>query len=151
VIRPVVTAAAALAVALVGCGGSGSDATGGKPAGVAAAPEKQPGKAAKPKPRPWPSLPRCPKNSANCASARGTVIYVEAVDPDGDGDAHFILTSRQSITAPGITVLDIEKELRPHPLPGIGDRLAAAGPVYRGSHGQKQIQATVLRVGATGR
>jgi len=101
--------------------------------------------------RPWPALPHCPKNSANCASARGTVIYVEAVDPDGDGDAHFVLASDQSITAPGITVLDIEKELRPHPLPGIGDRLSAAGPVYRGSHGQRQIQATVLRVGATGR
>ena len=75
------------------------------------------------------------------------MVYVEAVDPDGDGDAHFVLASDQSITAPGITVLDIEKELRPHPLPGIGARLAAAGPVYRGSHGQRQIQATVLRVG----
>ena len=75
------------------------------------------------------------------------MVYVEAVDPDGDGDAHFVLASDQSITAPGITVLDIEKNLRPHPLPGIGARLAAAGPVYRGSHGQRQIQATVLRVG----
>jgi hypothetical protein len=134
----------ALAVALGGCGGGEPKHPGG-----AAAPEKQPGKAApaKPKPRPWPALPRCPKNSGNCASARGTVVYVEAVDPDGDGDAHFVLASDQSITAPGITVLDIEKNLRPHPLPGIGARLAAAGPVYRGSHGQRQIQATILRVG----
>jgi hypothetical protein len=89
---------------------------------------------------------RCPPAAGNCASARGTVIYVEAVDPDGDGDAHFVLTSSESITAPGLTVIDCEKPLRPHPLPRIGDRIAAAGPVYRGSHGQRQIQATTIRV-----
>lgn len=126
------------AVALAGCGGD--------PPESASGPEQQSIKALEPKPPRFPRLPRCPKDAANCASARGTVIYVEAVDPDGDGDAHFVLTSTQSITAPGITVLDIEKGLRPHPLPGIGDRLAAAGPVYTGSHGQKQIQATTLRV-----
>jgi hypothetical protein len=74
------------------------------------------------------------------------VIYVEAVDPDGDGDAHFVLTSAQSITAPGVTVIDVEKSLRPKPLPAVGDRVAAAGPVYTGSHGQRQIQATTVRV-----
>jgi hypothetical protein len=99
------------------------------------------------KPRPWPKRPRCPADASNCASARGTILYVEAVDPDGDGDAHFVLTSDESITLPGITVIDVEKALRPHPLPGVGDRVAAAGPVYRGSHGQKQIEATVLRIG----
>jgi hypothetical protein len=68
------------------------------------------------------------------------------VDPDGDGDAHLVLTSAASITGPGLTVIDIEKELRPKPLPRVGDRVSAAGPVYRGSHGQRQIQATRLRV-----
>lgn len=101
---------------------------------------------AKPRARPWPKRPRCPADASNCASARGTIVYIEAVDPDGDGDAHFVLTSDESITLPGITVIDVEKPLRPHPLPRVGDRVAAAGPVYRGSHGQKQIQATVLRV-----
>ena len=109
-----------------------------------AKPSKHRGHAAKP--RPWPKRPRCPADASNCASARGTIVYVEAVDPDGDGDAHFVLTSDESITLPGITVIDVEKNMRPHPLPAIGDRVAAAGPVYRGSHGQKQIQATVLRV-----
>ena len=71
---------------------------------------------------------------------------MEAVDPDGDGDAHFVLTSDESITFPGVSVIDVERSLRPHPLPGVGDRIAAAGPVYRGSHGQRQIEATVLRV-----
>ena len=75
------------------------------------------------------------------------MIYVEAVDPDGDGDAHFVLASDESITLPGITVIDVEKELRPRHLPGVGDSVSAEGPVYRGSHGQRQIQAERLRVG----
>lgn len=39
-------------------------------------------------------------------------------------------------------MIDVERELRPHPLPGPGDLLGAAGPVYTGSYGQRQIQAT---------
>jgi hypothetical protein len=99
--------------------------------------------------QPWPKLPHCPRDAVNCSAARGTIIYVEAVDPDGDGDAHFVLTSDQSITFPGVSVIDVKRSLRPHPLPGVGDRVAAAGPVYRGSHGQRQIEATVLRVART--
>ena len=71
---------------------------------------------------------------------------MERVDPDGDGDAHFVLLSGESITAPGITIVDVRRDLRPHPLPGIGDELAAAGPVYRGSRGQFQIEAIEVRV-----
>jgi hypothetical protein len=132
-------AALVLALALAGCGDNRIATD--EPAPDAAKP------ASRPAARPWPKLPHCPKDAANCAAARGTIVYVEAVDPDGDGDAHFVLTSTQSITAPGVSVIDVEKSLRPHPLPGIGDRVAAAGPVYPGSHGQRQIQATVLRVG----
>ena len=94
----------------------------------------------------WPRRVRCPRDAANCSSARGTILYIEAKDPDGDGDAHLVLTSTESITGPGLTVVDVEKSLRPHPLPRVGDRVSAAGPVYRGSHGQRQIQATRLRV-----
>ncbi len=53
-----------------------------------------------------------------------------------------MLLSDQSVTAPGLSVIDVERELRPHPLPEVGDRVSAAGPVYRGSFGQRQIQAT---------
>jgi hypothetical protein len=88
----------------------------------------------------------CPPNAGNCRSATGRVLYVERVDPDGDGDAHFVLASRQSITAPGISVIDVKRSLRPSPLPGRGDRLSAAGPVYRGSYGQRQIEAIELNV-----
>ena len=88
----------------------------------------------------------CSPGAANCRSATGVVLYVERVDPDGDGDAHFVLASRQSITAPGISVIDVKRSLRPSPLPGRGDRLSAAGPVYRGSYGQRQIEAVELNV-----
>jgi hypothetical protein len=88
----------------------------------------------------------CPPEAGNCRVASGRVLYVERVDPDGDGDAHFVLASRDSITGPGISVVDVKRSLRPSPLPGPGDRLSAAGPVYRGSYGQRQIEAIELHV-----
>ena len=88
----------------------------------------------------------CPPDAGNCRAASGRVLYVERVDPDGDGDAHFVLASRDSITAPGISVVDVKRSLRPSPLPGPGDRLSAAGPVYPGSYGQRQIEAIEVHV-----
>jgi hypothetical protein len=119
---------------------------------AAATPETS---ASTPPDRPAKRAPRlesahCPPDLTNCETARGRIIYVERVDPDGDGDAHFVLDSRQSITLPGLSVIDVKKSLRPHPLPGVGDRISAAGPVYRGSYGQKQIEAIELHVARTG-
>jgi hypothetical protein len=88
----------------------------------------------------------CPAEAGNCRAATGRVLYVERVDPDGDGDAHFVLASRDSITGPGISVIDVKRSLRPSPLPGPGDRMSAAGPVHRGSYGQRQIHAVELHV-----
>ena len=64
--------------------------------------------------------PRCPAGAGNCREAGGRILYVERVDPDGDGDAHFVLASRESVTAPGITFVDVKRSLRPSPLPGPG-------------------------------
>jgi hypothetical protein len=89
---------------------------------------------------------RCPSQLDNCRSAYGSIVYVERVDPDGDGDAHFVLASRQSVTAPGISVIDVRRDLRPRPLPALGDEISAAGPVFPGSYGQRQIEAIKLRV-----
>ena len=96
--------------------------------------------------RPAPPLQpaTCPSGLDNCRSASGRILYVEAVDPDGDGDAHFVLLSKASITAPGISIIDVRTGLRPEPLPQPGDRISAAGPVYPGSRGQKQIEAVVV-------
>ena len=98
--------------------------------------------------RPPPRLrhAHCPSDVSGCRVATGQIIYVERVDPDGDGDAHFVLASRASITAPGISAIDVRKGLRPKPLPGRGDRISAAGPVQRGSYGQRQIHALRLEV-----
>jgi len=89
---------------------------------------------------------RCPAARTNCAAAHGRIVYVEAVDPDGDGDAHFVVIGRDGITAPTVTVVDVRTELRPHPLPRVGDGISAVGPVYRGSHDQRQLEATAIRV-----
>jgi hypothetical protein len=116
-------------------GGTGADETASAPAPPTSHP-RQPLEPA-----------RCPAGAANCASADGRILYVERVDPDGDGDAHFVLASDEGVTAPGISVIDVRPGLRPHPLPGPGERISAAGPVYRGSLGQRQIQADTLHVG----
>ena len=76
---------------------------------------------------------------------RGTVLYVESVDPDGDGDLHVVVEGG-SITLPGMTAIDIARDLRPRRDPRIGDRVSAAGPVQTGSYGQSQIHALVLKV-----
>jgi hypothetical protein len=47
-------------------------------------------------------------------------------------------------------VIDVSAELRPDPLPGPGDRISAAGPVYTGSYGQRQIEADVVNVARAG-
>ena len=90
--------------------------------------------------------PGCPAGAPNCETAAGRILFVERVDPDGDGDAHFVLADDEGITGPGISVIDVRQELRPRPLPGPGDLMSAAGPVYEGSFGQRQIQADVVSV-----
>jgi hypothetical protein len=106
--------------------------------------EREPARSERPGPAdasPSPLTARCPPGLPGCRVAAGRIAYVEAVDPDGDGDAHFVLFSADSITSPGISVVDVRRDLRPDPLPGTGDRLSAAGPVRRGSFGQRQIEA----------
>jgi hypothetical protein len=128
----------ALAAALLLAGCSSEAEPGGAPENGAAG---SPGKAANP-PR-----ARCPTGLSNCREASGRIVYVERVDPDGDGDAHFVLLGRHGITSPRLTVVDVKRSLRPSPLPGPGDRLSAAGPVHEGSYGQRQIEAIEVRVG----
>ena len=90
---------------------------------------------------------RCPADRPACRSTEGRIVYVERVDPDGDGDAHFLIADPQGITLPGLTAIDVRRGLRPQPLPGPGDLISAAGPVQIGSYGQSQIHAIQLHVG----
>jgi hypothetical protein len=119
---------------LAGCGGSDP------------APPTQPAATATPVPeRPAPTVrhAHCAPDAGNCAVATGRVLYVEAVDPDGDGDAHYVLAGGK-VTAPGISVIDVEAGMRPRRLPKAGELVSAAGPVFTGSYGQRQIEATEL-------
>jgi hypothetical protein len=90
---------------------------------------------------------RCPRGVEGCRTALGRVVYVESVDPDGDGDLHVVLFGRDGITAPGLTAVDVRRGLRPRRDPRVGQLVTAAGPVQRGSYGQRQIHALRFRVG----
>jgi hypothetical protein len=56
-----------------------------------------------------------------------------------------VILDASSLSAPGVTVLDVSRKLRPDRDPVVGDVVTGAGPVYRGSYGQRQIQVTVFR------
>ena len=133
---------AALVLA-AGCGGGGE--TGGGTTGASVTGSTGP---AQPRPRSAETVvpSHCPAGMPTCLTTSGRIVYVERVDPDGDGDAHFVIVDPQGITLPGITAIDVRKGLRPHPLPEYGDLISAAGPVQIGSHGQSQIHALELHV-----
>jgi hypothetical protein len=135
----VVRALAGVAVlALAGCGG-GDDAPPRAATPTATA-------TARPKPRAKPlRRPPCRSSVPDCASASGTIVYVERVDPDGDGDLHVVVTDRHAVTLAGLTAIDVSKDLRPRRDPRIGEQAAAMGPVQTGSYGQSQIHALVFR------
>jgi hypothetical protein len=126
-----------------GCGGGGETGDGASAApatGHADSPKSQPPPAETVAPS------HCPPGIPTCLASSGRIFYVERVDPDGDGDAHFLIFDPLGITLPGITAIDVGKGLRPHPLPEYGDLISAAGPVQTGSHGQSQIHALEIHV-----
>lgn len=141
--RSVRTATLAVLVlfAITGCGGNEAD-SGTSPPLIersAAGGQEESGDTVAPS--------RCPPGLPSCRTAEGRIVFVERVDPDGDGDAHFVIADPQGITGPGLTAIDVRKGLRPDPLPGPGDLISAAGPVQTGSFGQSQIHALELHVG----
>lgn len=99
-----------------------------------------------------PALPRlvparCPAGVAGCRAVTGRIVFVQRVDPDGDGDLHVVVAAG-GISLPGLTSFDVRTGLRPPTDPVIGDLATAAGPVQRGSFGQRQIHALTFRVRA---
>jgi len=135
-------AACTVLLLLAGCGGGDDGAPTRAADDPAPAPTATETATATPEPEPRATVhrARCPAGAENCAAATGRVIYVEAVDPDGDGDAHYVLAGGE-VTAPGLSVIDVERDMRPPRLPRPGELVSAAGPVFTGSHGQQQIEA----------
>jgi hypothetical protein len=138
VFRPL---ACSLVLLLAGCGG-GDDATAPR-AAERPAPSATATTTPEPQRRATVRRAHCPPGAENCAVATGRVIYVEAVDPDGDGDAHYVLAGGR-VTAPGLSVIGVRRDLRPRRLPRPGELVSAAGPVFTGSYGQRQIEADEL-------
>jgi hypothetical protein len=130
----------ALALALGACGHSDQPSAAQPPTATLTA-----------TPTPTPPPPRkvrrshCPPDVVGCKTVRGEIIYVERVDPDGDGDLHVVVAAG-SLSLPGVTAIDVAKDLRPARDPRIGDQASAAGPLATGSYGQKQIEALEFRV-----
>ena len=87
----------------------------------------------------------CPEGLPRCRTVTARVLYVESVDPDGDGDLHVVLAGG-GISGPGITSVDIRPGLRWKRDPRPGDVVSAAGQVQRGSFGQSQIHASEVRL-----
>ena len=130
-------------IVLAGCGGG--DAPERPPA---ARPSASPAPSASPEPAPRRAglrAPRCRRAVPDCARVSGRIVYVERVDPDGDGDLHVVVTDARGVTMRGLTAIDVSKELRPRRDPRVGERAAAMGPVQTGSFGQSQIHALVFR------
>ncbi len=144
--RLAATVGLALLLAISGCGGARgtADREARRPRAVKRSSSSEP--------RDGPTADRvarshCPPGLPSCRTTEGRIVYVERVDPDGDGDAHFVVVDPQGITLPELTAIDVRRGLRPHPLPGPGDLISAAGPVQTGSYGQSQIHALELHIG----
>jgi len=134
---------ATMLLTVIGCGRVGETTETGSEAQVV----ERPAAHSRPRPPAQKVTPsHCPAGLPSCRSTEGRIAYVERVDPDGDGDAHFVIVDPQSITLPELTAIDVRKGLRPHPLPGPGDLISAAGPVQTGSYQQSQIHALELHV-----
>jgi hypothetical protein len=129
---------AAATVALAGCGSDEPPRTASVTPTATASPTPAPPRAVR--------RAHCPADVAGCRTTRGRIVYVERVDPDGDGDLHVVVEDKRSITLPGLTAVDVAKELRPARDPGVGDHASAAGPVQTGSYGQAQIHALEFHI-----
>jgi hypothetical protein len=137
------TALVAGAIVMAGCGGG--DGPERPRASATATPTPEATKTPRP-PRGRPlARPPCRDGIAGCRSTSGRIVYVERVDPDGDGDLHVVVTDPKGVTLPGLTSIDVSKELRPRRDPQVGERAAAMGPVQTGSFDQSQIHALVFR------
>jgi hypothetical protein len=97
-------------------------------------------------PRRWTATcPTATTSPLGCRGVRGRVLSIQSYDPDGDGDLHVVAVGGD-VTLPGITVFDVRPSLRPRRDPVKGEYVTGAGPVFRGSLGQRQIQVDVFRV-----
>jgi hypothetical protein len=87
-----------------------------------------------------PALSCRPSDWRPCQVVDGRIVYLQRVDPDGDGDLHVLLLSRQSVTGPWLTMLKVPAPLRTGMDPGIGRWVRALGQRFRAEHGENSIR-----------
>ena len=87
----------------------------------------------------------CTAKRLSCTAVAGRVLYVQRTDPDGDGDAHLVLLSQDSLTRRWISVVKIERDVRPPDLPGRGRWVSAIGQTYSGEKGETNLNAARVR------
>jgi hypothetical protein len=91
----------------------------------------------------WPGEPdvACTRDAPQpCREVAGRVLRVERTDPDGDGDMHIVLASRDSLTLPGISVVKFARARRPAAPPPIGAWMSVAGAVGKGAGGESELK-----------
>lgn len=99
-------------------------------------------------PAPAQTLRCAADDQENCIVASGRVLYALQKDrADHRRPLHLVLASRDSRTAPLITVLKIPPNLRPASNPHVGAWVSARGAMHRGSNGQPNLGVTALRCG----
>ena len=90
--------------------------------------------------------PQCRQILSVCREISGRVLYVEEQDPDGDGDVHLVLLSRDSLTRTYFSVLKLKRDHRPAHLPGFGRWVGATGRPYVGAGGERNLDVRRLLV-----
>lgn len=87
-----------------------------------------------------PALSCRPADWRPCQVVDGRIVYMQREDPDGDGDLHVLLLSRQSVSGPWLTMLKVPERLRTGMDPGIGRWVRALGQVFTAEHGEDSIR-----------
>jgi hypothetical protein len=82
-----------------------------------------------------------------CRAVSGRVVQVQRHDEDGDGDVHLVLTSRDSLTLPGISVLKLSPYTQiTTPVPHRLQWVSALGQQYSGSSAEHALDVVALSV-----
>jgi hypothetical protein len=85
-----------------------------------------------------------PWKHAICGAVSGRVLHVSLRDSDGDGDMHLVLASTASTTGPLFAVVKVPAWRRPPHPPSLMSWVSVKGRLFRGAHGEWEIEAQTI-------